>query len=226
VFPDLPSREVRVPGLPKDAASAIGVSSINNRMSMRRVMGGEGQKVRLAQYSRMVDAALRPVFAGRETPLILAANEPIASIFRSVCSYAHLAPEIISRTDDRSSEGEIAAEARPILEAIHARTLDDANQLFEQRAGQNRTTTDVAEAARFATFGAIEMLLVDFDQILHGTVDELTGTVTLADEGPNTYGVVDEITSRAMATGARILAARAGDIPGGGALAATLRYTP
>lgn len=225
VFSDLPPQRIRVSGLPKDAASAIGVSSINNRMSMRRVMGGEGQKVRLTQYSRMVDAALRPVFAGRETPLILAAKEPIASIFRSISSYPNLAPETISETDDRSSEGEIASAARPILDAIHERSLDDAKKLFEQRMGQNRATTDIAEAARAATFGAIEMLLVDFDQIIHGTVDEQTGAVTLATEGPATYGVVDEIASRATAAGARILATRAGDIPGGGALAATLRYS-
>lgn len=224
VFPDLPPQRVRVSGLPKDAASAVGVSSINNRMSMRRVMGGEGQKVRLAQYSRMVDAAIRPVFAGRETPLILAANEPMASIFRSVNSYPNLAPERISGTDDRSSEAEIAAAARPILDALHAQAIDDAKQLFELRMGQNRATTDISTAARAATFGAIELLLVDFDQIIHGTVDEQTGAVTFASEGPDTYGVVDEIASRAMAAGARILAARAGDIPGGGALAATLRY--
>jgi hypothetical protein len=162
--------------------------------------------------------------AGRETPLILAANQPLASIFRSVNSYPNLAPELISGTDDRSSEAEIAAAARPILDAIHARAIDDAKALFEQRMGQNRATVDISTAARAATFGAIEQLLVDFDQIIHGTVDEQTGAVTFTDEGPDTYGVVDEITSRAMASGARILAARAGDIPNGGALAATLRY--
>lgn len=225
VFPDLPPQQIRLSGLPKDAASSVGVSSINNRMSMRRVMGGEGQKVRLAQYSRMVDAAIRPVFSGRESPLILAANEPIASIYRSVNSYFNLAHETISGTDDRSSEAEIAAAARPILDAIYARSVDEANELFALRMGQNRATTDISEAARAATFGAIEMILLDFDQVVHGTVDEQTGAVTLADEGPDTYGVVDEITGRAMDTGAQVLATRASDIPGGGAFAATLRYS-
>ena len=54
VFPDMPAQRVHVPDLPKSAAQAVGVSSINNRMSMRRVMGGEGQKVRLTQYARIV----------------------------------------------------------------------------------------------------------------------------------------------------------------------------
>jgi hypothetical protein len=224
VFPDLPPQRLHVDGLPKDAASAIGVSSINNRMSMRRVMGGEGQKVRLTQYARMVDAAIRPVLAGRETPLILAATEPLASLFRAVSNYPNLVPETINTTNDRSTESDIAAAAVPILDAAHARSLDEAKKLFEQRAGQDRATTDIAEAARAATFGAIETLLVDLDQMVHGVVDEQTGVVTFRSEGPDTYGVVDEIMGRAMRTGAHVLAARADDIPGGGALAATLRY--
>jgi hypothetical protein len=38
------------------------------------------------------------------------------------------------------------------------------------------------------------------------------------------YGVVDEIAARALRAGARIVSARRADIPGGGALAAILRY--
>ncbi len=42
IFPDLPPQRLQVPGLPKDAASAVNVSSLNNRTSMRRVMGSGG----------------------------------------------------------------------------------------------------------------------------------------------------------------------------------------
>ena len=35
-------------------------------------------KVRLAQYARKVDQALRDLLGGRETPLILAAAEPLS----------------------------------------------------------------------------------------------------------------------------------------------------
>ena len=38
------------------------------------------------------------------------------------------------------------------------------------------------------------------------------------------YGVVDEIARRALQSGARVVAARRGDFPGGGDLAAILRY--
>ncbi|EAQ34135.1 hypothetical protein NB311A_09431 [Nitrobacter sp. Nb-311A] len=224
VFPDLPPQRLQVPGLPKDAASAVKVSSLNNRTSLRRVMGSEGQKVRLAQYSRMVDAAIRPILAGRDVPLILAANEPVATIFRSINNNPNLVPETLTVTDDRSTESEIAAAARPILDAAYAREIEGVRALFEQRANDRRATTDISDAARLATFGGIETLLVNFDEIVHGTVDEDTGAVVFGEEGPDTYGIVDEIMRRALTSGARVIAARKNDIPGGGSLAATLRY--
>ena len=58
-----------------------------------------------------------------------------------------------------------------------------------------------------------------------GTVDEETGAVSFAKEASTkTYGVVDEIAGRALASGARILGVRKADLPGGGEMAAILRF--
>ena len=54
--------------------------------------------------------------------------------------------------------------------------------LFEQREPQGRTTTDVAQAARAATRGAVQKLLVDIDEVLPGALDD-EGAVTFAN-GP------------------------------------------
>lgn len=221
VFPDLPAQRLHVPDLPTDAATAFGSAATSDGRTMSP---RDDEKVRLTQYARIVDTAIRPVLAGRDTPLILAANEPLASRFRAVNSHAALAPETITTTNDRSTEDEIASAARPVLDAVYAREIDDIKALFEQRAGDRRTTTDISDAARAATFGAVETLLVNIDEMTHGTIDEQSGAVTFGEEGPDTYGIEDEIMGRALITGARVLAARKDDIPGGGALAATLRY--
>ncbi|TXL72977.1 hypothetical protein FHP25_23360 [Vineibacter terrae] len=224
VLPDLPARLIQVPDLPKNAASAVGTSSLNNRTSLRRVMGAEGQKVRLAQYARKVDAAIRSVLSGKDVPLVLAARDPLAAIFRSVNSHPKLLPENLAATDDRSSEAAIADAARPLLDALYAREVAQIRDLFETRAGAGRTITDIADAARAATFGMIDTLIVDIDTVIHGTVDAETGAVTFSEEGPGTYGVIDETIGRALESGARVLAVRRDEVPGGGALAAILRY--
>jgi hypothetical protein len=222
---DLPAQRVRVDDLPASAADAVRQATINERSPRGRLQGSEGQKVRLRQYARQVDAALRPVLAGRDAPLILAATEPLASIFRSVCTYPGLAAEVIPGSPDRTSDADLAAAARPVMDGIYARDLEAMLALFARRREQGRATTDLNVAARAATFGAVEQLLVDIDTVVPGTVDETDGRITLGAGRPEqTYGVVDEIAKRALLSGARVLGVRAESLPDGAPLAATLRY--
>lgn len=224
VSPDLPAAAFKVEGMPKSAASAAGRASIKERSPSGRIQGAEGMKVRLAQYARKVDQSLREFLAGRELPLILVATEPMASIYRSVQSYPRLAATTIATNPDALSDAELAASARGVLDELFRDELAGIQALFEQRKGEHRTTTDLAQAARAATHGAVQKLLVDIDDVLPGTVGD-DGAVVLA-SGPSaaSYGVVDEIAARALLTGARVLGVRRADIPGGGSLAAILRY--
>ena len=225
VFADLPPAELRVADMPKDAASAAGKASLGDRSPSGRIQGSEGLKVRLRQYARKIDGALRDVLAGRETPLILATTPPLDAIFRSVNSYPHLIDRQIDTNPDRLTDLELAQAARPLLDAVYAAELETAKKLFETRERQGRATTDVAQAARAATFGAVDTLLIDIDAVVPGWVDEDDGSVRFADaESADSYGIVDEIGARALASGARVLAVRQADLPGKGPLAAILRY--
>jgi hypothetical protein len=225
VFADLPPSAVRVADLPKSAADAVGRSSINNLTQNTRIANAEGQKVLLRQYARQVDAHLRPMLAGRETPLILAATDPLGPIFRAVNTYPALAGEGISTSPDRLSDGELASATRTILDGVYVEEVEAAKALFQRRLGQQRATTDIGQAARAATNGAVEFLLIDIDHTLPGTVDETDGAVTLASAASaKSYDVIDEIAGRAILAGARFLGVRRADIPGGGPLAAILRY--
>lgn len=225
INPDLPPRSVTVPDLPQDMESSVGLPQPGGRPFSGRVAGLEDKNVRLHQYARQVDAALRPILTGREVPLILAAAGRLEAIFPQVSSYPHLVTETIGQSPDRLTDAELAARARPILDAVYAKELDDLRALFERRAGERRTTTDLSDAARAATFGAIDVLLVDIDAVVPGFVDDETGAITFAEEDDaKAYGIVDTIVARAFATGAKVLGVRREDVPGGKELAAILRY--
>ncbi len=221
---DLPARETSVADMPKSAASVAGKTSILDRSPSGRLQGSEGQKVRMTQYARAVDQALRELLVGRETPLILAAAPPIDSIFRSVNTYPHLVDEVIPGNPEKVSDADLAQASRAILDRLHRADLEEIHRLFEVRATEGRTTTDIVNAARAATFGAVAVLLVDIDEIVPGIVGE-DGTVVFSKEASAAnHGVVDQIAGRALLTGARVLGERRADIPGGGSLAAILRY--
>lgn len=225
VSADLPAATVKVPDMPADAASAVGKPSISGRSHYGRSVGSEGKKVRLRQYARKVDGALRGLLTGSDVPLVLAAVESLGAIYRSVNTYPHLAPKGIEGSPERLSDAELAAAARPILDELHAAQVTEWKSLFAQRGPAGRTTTDVAQAARAATFGAVQSLLVDMDQTVDGTLDETDGKVKFA-EGPsaNSYGVVDEIARRVLLSGGQVLSVRKDDVPEGKPLAAILRY--
>jgi hypothetical protein len=215
---DGPAFPVAVPGMPSDAGP-IGVGSSDARM-----LGDAGQKVRLRQYARRVDQALRGVLGGHELPLILAAAEPLASIYRSVSGAPQLVEPAIAGNPEGMSDAELADAARGALDQLYAEQLAAVRERFGQRAAEERASTDVAEVARAATAGAVATLLVDIDEKLPGEVDD-AGAVTLSDtDDAASYGVVDELARRVLLHGGQVLAVRREDVPGGGALAAMLRY--
>jgi hypothetical protein len=224
VSADMPAFAVKVDDLPRDAASAVGKASILDRSPSRRIQGSEGQKVRLRQYARQVDHALRDLLGGREIPLILAATAPLDAIFRSVNTYPHLVDEGIGGNPEGVSDADLAQASRRILDGLFKAELEKLRRLFETRAAQGRTTTDIGHAARAATWGAVAVLLLDIDETLPGLIDDEGRVEFSATGSARTYGVADQIAARSLLAGARVLGVRRGDIPGGGSLAAILRY--
>jgi hypothetical protein len=225
VSPDVPPTAVDVPDLPTDAASSVGKASIRDRSPHGRLQGAEGHKLRLRQYARRVDEALRPILSGRRQPLILAATEPLESIFASTCSYPQLAEPVIRGNPDDVSDGDLADASRPILDQIYAEELVALRARYEQWTAQGRATDDLSSIGRAATLGAVEVAFLDIDETIPGSIDPDTGEVTLDEEDDAVnYGVVDEIARRVLLTRGRALAFRSDDVPGAGAVAALLRY--
>jgi hypothetical protein len=225
VSPDLPPHPVSVPGLPRGMSDAIGRRSHTERSGPGQSGQATSEHALLTRYARVVDEALRPVLSGHERPLIVAASEPMASIYRSVSSYPYTATETLGGSADHTPDHVLASESRAVLDRLYATQIEDFATLFAERWNQGRATSDIAQAARAATFGAIDTMIVDIEATVPGTVADETGAVTFAtSDDATTYGVVDEIVSRALKSGARILAARKDDVPGNGALAAILRY--
>jgi hypothetical protein len=225
VSADLPAHEVKVPHLPRDMADALGRRSHRPKSDDMRNAGAGSESTMLTRYARAVDDALRPVLSGHERPLIVAASEPLSSLFRKISSYPHTAEQTIAGSADHTPDHELAAAARHVLDGIYAGQIREFAALFAERAQQGRAVTDVALAARAATFGAIDTLIVDIDDVLPGTVSDDDGSIALAEApGADSYGVIDEIVSRALKSGARVISARKGDVPGAGSVAAILRY--
>ena len=157
VVANLPPAAVDVPQLPKNADQATRRPSIYVRAPRGHLQNLEGEKVLLHQYARRIDQALRSVLAGRATPLVLAAAEPIASVFRSVNSHPQLVDEAVLEDATHMTDRQIADLALPILNRLYTRELKDLIARFDELKPR-RAKTDVSYAAHTATAGAVVSL--------------------------------------------------------------------
>ncbi|MDP9983796.1 hypothetical protein J2W14_003219 [Pseudarthrobacter oxydans] len=83
---------------------------------------------------------------------------------------------------------------------------------FEERRTNGRASTDLSDLARAAAFGAVATLLVDMDAEVKGSVGD-DGLLSLdTDTGQD---AIEVIALRALGSGARVLAVRRSDMPGG-----------
>jgi len=224
VVANLPPAEVELTNLPKRAEKATRRPSVHVRAPRGRLQNLEGEKILLEQYARHVDEAVGPALGGSAAPLILAAAEPIASIFRSITHTANLVSDTVLPDVAHLSDRQIADLALPVLDRLYERDLKDIIGRFNELK-PNRATTDISYTAHAVTAGAVETLLVDFDAVVPGLVSETDGSVTYAvrDNAEN-YSVVDEIARRALSSDARVLGARRDELPDRAPAAAILRY--
>ena len=135
--------------MPSDVASAVGKASISDRSQPAASRVPKGRRCACASTRGRWTTHCAACWPGSETPLILAAAQPLDAIFRSVCSYPHLVRESDRgqpRGIQRRRSGPQAS--RAMLDRLHRGELDSLRALFETRSAEGRTTTDIAQAAR------------------------------------------------------------------------------
>jgi hypothetical protein len=209
--------------MPTDVEAATWSDLTNGRGSF--TWSAEDQKPRVREFAQAVENALRPILASSSRPLIIAAAEPLASVYRSVSTYPQLADEVIAGNPEDSSLDELAEAARAILIGRYAAQRVELKDRFQNLAAQERAVLEVDAVAKAATYKAIDTLLVDIAQTIPGSIDEASGEViTDVDGETGNHDVIDEVVRRALLSDTRIFAVQAGDIPSGAPMAASLRF--
>ncbi|MCJ2054312.1 hypothetical protein [Methylobacterium sp. J-070] len=224
VVVNMPPARVPVAHLSDDPAETLDRPSIHVKAPRRRLQNREGQKILEAEYARTVHDAVREALAGRSTPMVLAAAEPMLSIYRAVNTYPHLIAEAIEGAPDHRSDAQLGDAALPILDRLYRNEVTGVLALYDALKPY-RATSDVSRTAHAATAAAVDRLVVDLDRVIPGLVSDVDGSVTYSvSDDAETYSVLDEVARRALCTDARVLCARRAELPAGCALAAILRY--
>ena len=225
ITPDAEPRKVDAPELPRDFDHAVREHAHTGSTVAGKMQNQEGEKTRLRQFARIVDRGVREALGSTQLPIILAAAEPLQSIFREVSTLPNLVPQTIVGNAEAFTDLELADSARGLLDEIYADELKHIASEQAQRANSGRSATDLSDIARAAVMGAIQTLVFNMDAAVPGSINPTTGELAYdGDHTEPTSDVLEDLARLALASDSRIIAVRAGEVPGGGDAAALLRY--
>lgn len=208
--------ELDVPQLPHAARAAVPLDLRGDREGATRDALAVPPKERLRQYARAVRDAVEPVAAGRHALLVIAAAQPLASIYRAETEYPLTLDEILPGNHDDASPLDLADAAEPILRReARRRTLHHLDR-FARTPARGRCLVDAAEVVAALRRGNVKTLLVDTRRRMPTAAHAFGREIEL--------DLVDEAVRRALSTRAQIVCVEPGDLPSSDPLAAILRY--
>lgn len=183
-------------------------------------------KPEVRKYLQAVDRGILRLLQDRSRPLVLAAVEWVASMFRDISKYPNVMKGVVDGNPDRSTPEELREEAWKIVEPQFRAARDTATSRYRELGGGNGglTSDEVADILPAAFAGRVRTLFVARDVERWGRYDEATTRVVL--NGERTTGdddLLDVAAAETLARDGEIYALDAEDMPGG-PIAAIFRY--
>ena len=231
---------VRVPveGLPRSLEDALGSEDRERSLTYhfgarggKPIFGGGGKNDTSrdeddARFCRAVDERVWSVLREERAPLVLAASEREAALFRSLTRYRHVARETLGPDLIRATSAQIHEHAWPIVQAIGLASTDEVIDRYDRLFSRGRSLDEVRAIAKFALEGRVADLLLDRARNLWGRLDRATGDVALYGErrSDGDEDVLDDIAEAVLLRGGHVWSVEAAQMPTASPVAAVLRW--
>jgi len=234
-------QEVALPGLPANLSEALNYDVRQETAQMHsatpRLAGKEGAvfhgqggevdvaKQQLTSFFREIDRAVSDYLQLRSEPLIFAGVDYLFPIYRAVNSYPNLASTPITGNPDSLIASEIRVRAWPLVEAfVRSRNWVEAEKYWNSVA-HGRTSNRSDEVLAASSAGAVETLFVAPGARQLGTFSPDSGKVQYHDTPQrDSEDLVNLAATFVLRTGGVVKTVLSGNVPGGGMMAAVMRY--
>jgi hypothetical protein len=177
---------------------AVPRASSSGRGDRRHGFHGHGEsdvrdQTYVAAYLHQVDAALlRRLQNLGSPPVILAAVDYMAAIYRAASKYVGLTTDTVEGNPDDLRSDELHELAKPILDARTRTKFDAARARFHELAARGLATASLSEVVDAADIGRIDTLLVKRGASVWGRLDQASREVTVA-EAPQDEQDLDDL---------------------------------
>ena len=188
---------------------------------------GDEEKKNILHFFQSVNEGLGGSLEDKNIPMILAGVDYLLPIYREACTYDNILEDGIIGSPDRENLKDLHEYACEITQPIFEENQKKASEKFEQLNGEQNTlaTSDISTAVKAAKFGQVETLFVPLNEQKWGYYDAGSNEVILESEaGPENEDLLDLAVVETIMNSGQVFAVQREQLPGGGDLAAILRY--
>jgi hypothetical protein len=187
----------------------------------------DDEKKNILRFFQSIDDGLNDLLEEKNLPMVLAGVEYLLPIFREASSHQNLLEDVIEGNPDRENLTELHEKAWEIIRPLFEESQKKAFEKFEQLKGQKSdlATSDLEEAVKAAVIGQVETIFVPLESQKWGRYDAANHKVTIKDE-PETEDedLFDFAATQTLLNSGQVFAVPPEQMPGGGEVAAILRY--
>lgn len=187
----------------------------------------DDKKDEVRRYLQQLDDGILRVVEDATLPMVVAGVEYLLPIFRETTSYKNVMEESIPGSHDRQDLTELHAKAWKIVEPVFQENQQKAMDRFQEFLGQQNglAVNDLDGAVKAAIGGRVETLIVPLGVQKWGHYDPATDSVHFeAAPTPENEDMINYAAAQTILNSGNVYAVPANEVPGGGEVAAILRY--
>lgn len=233
--------EVQVDGLPESLEHALRFDDPEKSLQFHTesaatgpgghrpaVFHGQGSSVedrqdRFLRYFRECDRALSGFLNDQRTPLLLAAVDEHAPLYRKANTYAGLMTgRWVSGSPDDASTKDLHRRATRILDEVADECLREQIRELEELLGRGKASVDLEQVAKAAKQGKVRSAFVANDRSEPGVLDGVGGGIERKSDSPN--DILNDIAAETLLMGGEVTALPSDTLPNGSSAAAIFRF--
>ncbi len=230
------AREIALPqGTPRSLSEVLALKGTEKQVQVHTagaaaLFHGHGsrteeEKQDLREFFRLVDRGVHEVLRDDHAPLVLAGVEYLRAIYRDVNTYPHLIENGVTGTPEGRRPEELQSKAWAVVEPHFRRAREEAARRFQDSVGAGKASTDIKTVVPAACQGRVDQLFVAVGKQIWGTWDESSQTVEVHEERrPSDRDLLNFAAIQTLLQGGAVYAVPEAEVPGGGLLAAVLRF--
>jgi hypothetical protein len=188
--------------------------------------GRPDDKENIRIYLEEVDDTIWQSHLNKEhVPLLLAGQDFLIPIYRSVSDYKHIWPEALTGNHHQQSDNELYEEAMQLMKPYFEQPLNRALEDYGNKSATDLTSVNISKIIPATYYARVSRLFVRKGSRIWGTFNEQDNKLDILDKESDTMDdLIDKAVIKTIQNGGEVYFMEANEMPEQGELAAIFRY--